>query len=56
VVPGIAPQDRGPLCEKQLGFEPMLSFRAWGDDEAETMAHLNRTRVNLGVVLPGLVG
>ncbi len=36
----------GPASE-QLGFQLMLSFWAWGDDEAEAMAHLART---LGVL------
>jgi hypothetical protein len=42
--------------EEQLGSQLMLSFWAWGDDEAETMAHLNRTLVNLSAVLRGLLG
>ncbi len=42
--------------EEQLGSQLMLSFWAWGDDEAETMAHLNRTLINLSAVLRGLLG
>jgi hypothetical protein len=33
--------------EAQVGYQLMLSFWAWGDDEAETMSHLNRVFKNL---------
>ena len=33
--------------DAQLGSQLMLSFFAWGDDEAEVMAHLDRTLGNL---------
>ncbi len=41
--------------DEQLGSQLMLSFWAWGDDQAETMAHLNRTLTNLTGVLRGLM-
>ena len=40
--------------DAQLGSQLMLSFWAWGDDQAETMAHLDRTLTNLSAVLRGL--
>ncbi|MFT5585091.1 MAG: hypothetical protein ACI9VR_002679 [Cognaticolwellia sp.] len=41
--------------EEQQGFQLMLSFWAWGDDEAEVMVHLDRTFGNLTSVLRGLM-
>jgi len=32
----------------------MLSFWAWGDDEAETMANLDRVLENLSLALHGV--
>ncbi len=40
----------GPAAD-QRGEELMLSFWAWGDDEAEAMAHLDRTLAGLTTVL-----
>ena len=34
-----------------MGSQLMLSFWAWGDDERETMANLDRTLTNVSVVL-----
>ena len=34
-------------AEDQMGYQLMLSFWAWGDTEAETMAHLDRLFGNL---------
>jgi len=37
-----------PVTEKeQAGYQLMLSFWAWGDNEAETMANLDRVLKNL---------
>ncbi len=38
----------------QLGSQLMLSFWAWGDDEEEVMAHLDRTLANVSAVLRGV--
>ena len=38
----------------QRGTQLMLSFWAWGDDERETMANLDRTLTNLSSVLRGV--
>ena len=35
----------------RLGYQLMLSFWAWGDDEAETMANLDRVLENLSLAL-----
>jgi len=43
----------GPLRD-QRGEELMLSFWAWGDDQAEVMAHLDRTLRGLTMVLRGI--
>jgi hypothetical protein len=43
----------GP-ASRQRGQELMLSFWAWGDDEAEAMAHLDRTLAALTTVLRGI--
>ena len=43
----------GPRSAQQ-GEELMLSFWACGDDEAEVMAHLDRTLVGLTTVLQGI--
>ncbi|MFT4976092.1 MAG: hypothetical protein ACI8S6_001987 [Myxococcota bacterium] len=37
--------------DDQRGAQLMLSFWAWGDDEPETMANLDRTLTNLSAVL-----
>ena len=37
--------------KRQLGQQLMLSFWAWGDDEAQTLLNLDRTLVNLGTAL-----
>ena len=37
--------------EDQMGYQLMLSFWAWGDTEAETMAHLDRLFGNLSRAL-----
>jgi hypothetical protein len=42
--------------EEQLGSQLMLSFWVWGDDEAETMAHLDRTWTNLAAALRRVAG
>jgi hypothetical protein len=39
------------MGEAQLGSQVMLSLWAWGDDEAETMANLDRTLGGLSSVL-----
>jgi len=39
----------------QFGSQLMLSFWAWGDDEREVMAHLDRTLTNVSSVLRGVV-
>lgn len=39
----------------QRGSQLMLSFWAWGDDEADTMANLDRTLAGLGAALRGLM-
>lgn len=41
--------------QEQLGAQLMLSFWAWGEDEVETMAHLDRLLGNLSAVLAGLL-
>ena len=41
--------------EEQQGSQLMLSFWAWGDDEAEVMLQLDRTFGNLTSVLRGLM-
>lgn len=41
-------------AEACLGYQLMLSFWAWGDTEAETMAHLDRLFGNLGTALKGI--
>jgi len=38
----------------RLGYQLMLSFWAWGDDEAETMANLDRVLENLSLALHGV--
>jgi len=38
----------------RLGYQLMLSFWAWGDDEAETMANLYRVLENLSLALQGV--
>jgi hypothetical protein len=37
--------------DRQIGSQLMLSFWAWGDDEEEAMAHMDRTLANLSSVL-----
>ncbi len=39
---------------RQQGQQPLLTFWAWGDDEAETLANLDRTLILLSGVLRAL--